>query len=134
MNQDEQNINLLSIFHYVLGALTILGSCVFFIHIGVGIAALSGHLDSKDAMPLGFGWIFVIMGSVAVLLGWTLGILMVVTGKKLKMRTSRMFCLVVAGIECIITPFGTVLGVFTIVTLMKESVIQLFSANQPQIT
>lgn len=134
MNQDEHNLNLLSIFHYVLGGLTILGSCIFLFHIGLGIATLTGHLDGNDAPPPGFGWIFIVMGTVAMLLGWTIGILMLIAGKKLKMRQSRTFCLVVAGIECIITPFGTVLGVFTIVTLMKESVIQLFNANQPQIT
>jgi len=47
----------------------------------------------------------------------------------LKRRVSYTFCLVVAGIECILMPFGTVLAVFTIVVLMKDSVKALFAAR-----
>lgn len=42
-----------------------------------------------------------------------------------------MYCLVMAGIECMFMPFGTVLGVFTIIVLMRESVQKLFAANEP---
>jgi hypothetical protein len=38
-----------------------------------------------------------------------------------------------AGIECMFMPFGTVLGVFTIITLTREPVKQLFGANPPAI-
>jgi len=40
-----------------------------------------------------------------------------------------MFCLVVSGIECILTPLGTVLSVFTIIVLMRESLKRLFTAD-----
>ncbi len=40
-----------------------------------------------------------------------------------------MFCLIVAGIECLLMPYGTVLGVFTIMVLMRESVKERFGAN-----
>ena len=33
------------------------------------------------------------------------------------------------GVECLFMPFGTVLGVFTIVVLCREPVKQLFSAR-----
>jgi hypothetical protein len=36
---------------------------------------------------------------------------------------------VMAGVECIFAPFGTVLGVFTIIVLMRESVKQLFTVK-----
>jgi hypothetical protein len=41
-----------------------------------------------------------------------------------------MFCLVMAGIQCIFMPFGTVLGVFTIIVLMRNSVKEAFTANK----
>jgi hypothetical protein len=66
------------------------------------------------------------MGSLFILGGWTLAILMIVAGRKLARRASRLFCLVVAGIECIFMPFGTILGIFTIIVLMKEPVKELF--------
>lgn len=66
-----------------------------------------------------------------ILCGWTLAGLVIAAGRKLQRRVSRTFCLVVAGVECVMMPLGTVLGVFTIVVLMKDSVQKLFAANQP---
>jgi hypothetical protein len=40
--------------------------------------------------------------------------------------------MVMAGVECIFSPFGTVLGIFTIFVLMRESVKQMFGVNQTQ--
>lgn len=128
MNQDAQNLDLLAIFHYIVGAITTVTSSVFLIYVCVGVAMISGAFHDKNPPP-GFGWLFVIFGSLAVLAGWTLGVLMVIAGRRLKMRKSRTFCLVIAAIECMLAPFGTVLGVFTIVVLMKESVMQLFSSS-----
>ena len=35
-----------------------------------------------------------------------------------------------AAVECVFMPFGTVLGVFTIIVLMREPVKQLFAVNK----
>ena len=129
MNKDLEQLNLLSIFHLVLGILTSLASCVFLIHVSIGIAAINGKLDTKGSPPPEFGWLFLIMGSLAFLIGLSIGILSIIASKKLKARKSRIFCLVVAGIECLNTPLGTVLGIFTIILLMKEPVIQLFESQ-----
>ena len=40
-----------------------------------------------------------------------------------------MYCFVVAAIECILIPFGTVLGVFTIIALSRPSVKVLFESE-----
>lgn len=133
MDQDEKNLDLLALFHFILGPLTALGSLVFLIHVFVGISMLKGTLESgPNPPPEGFGWLFVIMGLLAIILGWTLGILMIIAGRKLKRRESRTFCIVIAAIECILTPLGTVLGVFTLITLTKASVIQLFAGSAGQ--
>ncbi len=130
MNKDLEQLNLLSIFHLILGILTSLASCVFLIHVTIGIAALNGKLDAKgSAPPPEFGWMFLIMGSLAFLGCLSIGILSIIASKKLKAHKSRIFCLVVAGIECLNTPLGTVLGIFTIILLMKEPVIQLFECQ-----
>ncbi|MEW6572416.1 MAG: hypothetical protein AB1374_02115 [Bacillota bacterium] len=129
MTQDEQNLNLLSVFHYVLGGITALFSCFPFLHLAMGIAMLSGKFDGENAPPEFFAWFFVLFPAVLILCGWALSALMIVAGVKLKKRTSRVFCLVVAGLECMFMPFGTVLGVFTIIMLMKDSVKELFEAK-----
>ncbi|ABA89528.1 hypothetical protein Pcar_2289 [Syntrophotalea carbinolica DSM 2380] len=130
MNQDEQHLDLLSVFHYVVGGLTALFSCVFLMHVAMGVAMLCGAFDGDDAPPRFMAWMFILLPSIVVLAGWTLAGFIVATGRKLKKRTSYTFCLVVAGIECIVMPFGTVLGVFTLVVLSRESVKALFSRHQ----
>ncbi|MHC4625251.1 MAG: hypothetical protein ACYS4W_15255 [Planctomycetota bacterium] len=131
MTQDEQYLKLLSIFHYVVGGLTALFSCLPLLHIAMGIAMLCGAFDSKGGPPKVFGLLFIVFPAVVMLCGWALSVCIVIAGRKLAQRKARIYCLVVAALECILMPFGTVLGVFTIVVLMKDSVQQLFSANQP---
>ncbi len=36
-----------------------------------------------------------------------------------------------AGVACMFMPFGTVLGVFTIIVLLRDSVKELFSVTEP---
>ena len=50
----------------------------------------------------------------------------ILAGRFLARRTHYMYCLIVAGIECLFTPFGTVLGVFTIVVLVQPAVKAIF--------
>jgi hypothetical protein len=47
-------------------------------------------------------------------------------GRNLAQQRRYTFCLVIAGLLCIFIPFGTVLGVFTIVVLVRPSVKALF--------
>jgi len=62
-----------------------------------------------------------------------IGILLFKTGRNLSNRQSYTFCFVVACISCLLMPLGTILGVFTIVTLSRESVKAIFSGqNYPQ--
>lgn len=134
MTQDEQHVNLLSIFHYVLGGITAFFACFPILHLGMGIAMLCGAFtDESGQQPPAFvGWMFIVMGSAFILGGWTLAALMIAAGRKLKQRRARSFCLAVGGIECILMPLGTVLGVFTIIVLTKDPVRQLFEpAYQP---
>ena len=130
MNQDKEHLRLLSIFHYIVGALTALFSCFPLIHIAIGIAILAGALEDKDAPPEFIGWFLVIFPGLIMLCGWTLAVCILVAGSKLARYRARTYCLVIAGIECIFMPFGTVLGVFTIIVLMRDSVRELFEASQ----
>jgi len=129
MNQDEQHLNLLSIFHYVVGGISALFSCFPLLHVGMGIAMLCGAFEGENPPPRAFAWLFILFPAVFILIGWALSVVIIVAGRKLKRRASWTFCLVVAGMECILMPFGTILGVFTLIVLIKESVKELFSAN-----
>ncbi len=134
MNEDLNHLKLLSIFHYVVGGLTALFSCFPLIHVTIGLLMISGKLGTADAPepPVLVGWIFAVMGGLFVLAGWALAFCMVVAGRKLAQRKSRVFCIVIAGIECMLMPFGTILGVFTLIVLTKASVQQLFEQPRTQ--
>jgi len=133
-NEDSKNLDLLSMFHYIVGGITALFSCLPFIHVFIGLAMISGKFaDNHSSGPPEpwFGWLFVIMGAVFIVLGWGLAICMIIAGKKLKARKGRLFCMVVAGVECMLMPFGTVLGVFTLIVLNKDPVRVLFDGPPP---
>ncbi|MFC1569981.1 hypothetical protein ACFL4L_07080 [bacterium] len=129
LNEDAKQVDLLSTFHYVMGGLTALGACIPFVHVFMGLLMTQGsffNVPEGDMPPPMFGWLFVVLGLFAILCGWAIAISMIIAGKKLKERKSRIFCMVVAGIECMFMPLGTVLGVFTLIILNRDSVRELF--------
>jgi lysylphosphatidylglycerol synthetase-like protein (DUF2156 family) len=132
MNQDEEHLRLLSIFHYVVGGITALFACFPCIHLGLGIALVSGVLPvphGQQRVDPFIGWLFIILGSVLILVGWTLAVAILCAGRFLAGRTHYTYCFVVAAIECILMPFGTALGVFTIIVLSRPSVKALFQSD-----
>ena len=72
--------------------------------------------------PTWFGYVFAVMGAIAVIVGWSLGICTILSGQFIARRKYRLFSLIIAGVLCAWFPFGTVLGVFTFVVLFRESV------------
>ena len=127
MNQDEQYLRLLSVFHYVVGGLVALFACIFLMHFCIGVAMLTGAINDAPAF---MGLMLVVMATVAITLGWTLAVCIIIAGRCLAKRKHYMFCLVMAAISCIFMPFGTVLGVFTIIVLMRPSVKELFASDK----
>jgi len=130
-SEDEQHLDLLAIFHFVWAAPLFLLSLLPIVHIGIGLMVMfeevgEGH---PGPPPFLFGLIFVIMGSVFVGLGMTCVVLNVISGLSLRKRTRKTLSLVTAGINCIFLPVGTVLGVFTIIVLLRESVVRLYATG-----
>ena len=129
MNNDEQPLKLLSIFHYVVAGITACSGCLPIIHLVLGIAFLSGrfepHNQSREEAVV-IGWVFTGAAVFMILALWSFAVLMLFAGRCIQQRLRPTFCLVVAALECLWMPFGTVLGVFTIVVLMRPSVQQLF--------
>ncbi len=134
MDKDQEHLQLLTVFHYVMGGMVALFACFPFIHVILGIVALAlpETLGSEnEAFPALFGWVFIIMGGAFILAGWTVATCMLLAGRCLARRIRYTFCMVIAAIECLFVPLGTVLGVFTITILMRPSVKQLFGLTPP---
>ena len=127
-NDDEQYLKLLSIFHYVVGGIAGLFACFPIIHLVVGIGILVSSLTqpAQSGPPALFGLFFVLIAGSIILFGWAFAICIILAGGFIAKRRNYMYCMVMAGIECMFTPFGTVLGVFTIITLIRPSVKELF--------
>jgi hypothetical protein len=130
-NEDEKNLRLLSIFHYVVGGLNCFGGLFGLFYVGLGIFFLNASpatLNQRpgEPSPEVFGWIFIAIGTFVVLLAGTLGICTILAGRKLAKRTGYRFAFVMACIECIGFPFGTILGVFTLIVLTKPTVKSMF--------
>jgi hypothetical protein len=127
---DNEHLKLLSIFHYVKGGITALFACIPIIHVVFGLVLivaprLFGH--GNDQPPAFLGWLFVILGFFIIFLGWTVAVLVLIAGRCIARRRHYTFCFVVACLECLSVPFGTVLGVFTILVLNRQSVKALFN-------
>ena len=124
MTQDEQYLRTVSIFHYIVAGFAVLFSLIPAIHLVLGILMASGVLsDAKDPFPLALvGWFFIVFASIWIMTGLTFSTCVLLAGRNLQARRRYMFCLVMACVECMFMPFGTVLGVFTILLLLKEQV------------
>jgi hypothetical protein len=132
MNRDREHLRLLAIFHYVTAGLAALFSFFPLLYTTVGIvfifAARHGTAKPGEELPPEFlGWIFAVIGAALFVIGIAMAICILIAGRSLAHCKHYSFALVMACIECLFVPFGTILGVFTIVVLSRESVRVLFS-------
>jgi hypothetical protein len=135
MNQDAEHLRLLSIFHYIVAGLAALFSFFPLLYTTVGaifiFAARHGTAKPGEDLPPEFlGWIFAVLGALLFLIGIAMAICILIAGRSLALRKHYSFAFVMACIECLFIPFGTILGVFTIVVLSRESVRASFAATR----
>ncbi len=132
-NQDAEHLKLLSIFHYVVAGMMALFGTFPIIHFLIGLAMVSGAMVApRDVAPFPalFGGFFVLVAGGMMLVGWTLAACTFAAGRSLAQRRRYTFCLVMAGImAAMCMPFGTVLGVFTIIVLLRPSVKEAFGVS-----
>lgn len=135
--KDDQHLQLLSVFHYVLAGLMGLLGCLPLIHLTVGVFLLLAPDDLFPPDPSGhpgpplrlMGAMFTGMALAFIVLYWTLALMSFFAGRYIAGRRNHTFCLIAAGACCLFMPIGTVLGVFTIIVLMRPSVKAMFEEN-----
>jgi hypothetical protein len=137
MNQDREHLRLLAIFHYAGAGLAALFSFFPLLYTTIGailiFAARHGTPKPGEELPPEFlGWIFAIVGLLLFFLGIAMAICILLAGRCLSRNKHYTFAMVMACIECLFIPFGTILGVFTIIALSQESVRTLFSTGTAQ--
>ena len=131
MNQDEQHLRILSILHYVYAGLLAVGSMCGLLYVFIGTTFIASPPVSRGGPPPPppeMGWLFIGIGGSVTLIGWIIAALVAVSGRFLGRRQHWIYCLVIACIVCMNMPIGTVLGVFTIVVLVRPTVKEMFGA------
>lgn len=137
--EDQKHLRLLSIFHYIVAGIQGLFSLFPLIHFTMGAYMFfspqtfcpAGSL-SKCPPPF-IGLLLMIVGGIFVLLGLTLALGIALNGRFIARHQHWLTCIIIAGLECMLFPFGTVLGVFTIIVLNKPHVKAVFQheADKP---
>ena len=125
-------MKLLAIFHFVGAGMALLATLALCVHFAVFHFFFDNPKmweNQKQGMPpreffAAFKWFYLIFGI------WFFGsaMLNVISGFCLRARKGRTFSFVVAGVNCLHIPFGTTLGVFTIIVLLRDSVRDLYEA------
>jgi len=130
---DEEHLRLLSLFHYVRAGSTAFVACIPLIHVIMGSIMIiaSQHVPAKQNEPslALMGGIFVVVGLTIVILGWLLAVLQFLVGRFIKLKQHRTFCMVMAGVNCLAIPYGTLAGVMTFIVLGRDSVRARFMPN-----
>ena len=130
---DEQHLRLLSIFHYVAGGLTALFACFPLIHVALGLAMIFApqSLSNRPSHqpPAFFGWFFTCFGGGMFVVGMSMAVGIVIAGRFIAQRRRYWFIFAAACVQCAFFPFGTVLGVFTVIVLSRPAVKALFQVT-----
>jgi len=123
---DADQLKLLSIFHFVGAGLALLGILFLFAHYMMFHTLIANQKIwvNQKQMPSPEEFFAILKWFYLVSAVWFVvsGVLNVISGLFIRARKHRTFSLVVAGINCIHIPLGTVLGVFTIIVLIRDSV------------
>jgi hypothetical protein len=129
---DDEHLRLLSIFHFVGAGFALLGMLFLLMHYAIMNAFVFNPefwKSQKNVPPPPlefmkmFVWFYIFFGTLLA----TACVLNLLSGIFLRQKRHRIFSLVVGGLNCLQIPFGTILGVFTIIVLSRDSVRVIYS-------
>lgn len=124
---DDGHLRLLSVLHFVTAGLAIVGLLFLVGHFMIMNTLIRNPEMWKNQQNGGpqpdqffaiFQWFYLLMGTF-MLLGAVGNLL---SGMYMRKKKKLMFSMVVSGFNCLNFPLGTVLGVFTFIVLLRDSV------------
>ncbi|WP_395735680.1 hypothetical protein [Prosthecobacter sp.] len=132
-SKDAEHLRTLAICHYVSAGLSIVGLAFLFFHYSMmNMFFGNPRIWEKSQAPMPFNpaeffqafkWFYLAFGVFSLVSG----ILTLISGRFIHRRVNRTFSIVIAGLNCLHMPFGTLLGIFTLILLTKDSVIHLYA-------
>jgi hypothetical protein len=127
--QDREHLRMLSIGFYAYAGMIALFGLFPLIYVALGLLFVlvpsfgaPPHPASGEAPPELFGALFIGFGTVFTIVGETIAALNFVAGRSIARRQRRTFCMVMAGLDCLHMPLGTVLGVCGLIVLSRPGV------------
>lgn len=126
-------LKVLGILNYVHAGLITIGSLFPLIYFVIGLVVVlewipaSPSADNDETMMVGA--IFLGLGAIGILACLGFAFISLCLGVFLQRHQYRLFCIIASGVIAILMPFGTCLGVFTIINLAREDVKTLFNKS-----
>jgi len=147
--EDTEHLSALSIGHFILAGVALLGGIPMLLS-GIAGAKLMDEFGSDLSMAMGdipgqpgaspfggspdvmmqdLGTLLTTLMVTAVLVSVLSAVHLVVVGVMIRKRQWWTFCYLTGWGECLMFPFGTILGIFTIIVLSRPSVKRLFGVD-----
>lgn len=129
------DLKVLSIGYYIQGGIVGCYSLVMLAYAGfIGAVFVSAGAEQRGHLGLPPILIPIVIAIVAIviLLGLTFALCLLISGHWLTRHRNTIFIQIVAAVNCLLIPYGTVLGIFTFLVLHRPVARQLFSAPPPE--
>ena len=138
---DEEHLKLLSLFHYISGGLTLAFSFIFVFQFLIFFAIFKNlPIDRFDTVMTGgqniapvFFNFFLYLWFIIFIIFIVIGILEILAARFITLRKYRVFTFIIGILNLFSFPYGTILGVMTIIVLNRYSVINLYNSNNSQV-
>ncbi len=147
--EDREHLSALSIGHFILAGVALFSGIPTLVlaiagasavdELGQSMSILMGDVSGQQAAdPFGGGADAMIQSVeslmvTAIVAGLVVALIstihLVVVGVKIRQRRWWTFCYLTGWGECLMFPFGTILGIFTIIVLGRPSVKKLFGVQ-----
>lgn len=130
--KDAAQLNVLSIFHNLVAALWVVVALFPIVYLGTGMDIVEGRFAGAAAeLSKTFGWSVILWSTATIVLSLAMAVLTFMAGWRLAQRRARSFCITVAAVNCFFFPFGTILGILTIIVLKRPSIGETFRTRPP---
>lgn len=147
--EDREHLSALSIGHFILAGVALLSGIPALVwgvagarlvdEMGSDLAVAMGDISAQQAVdPFGGGADAMMQDVERLLVAAIVAVLaialisavhLILVGVKIRQRRWWTFCYLTGWGECLMFPFGTILGIFTIIVLGRPSVKKLFGVR-----
>lgn len=128
--RDASQLRTLSILYYVFSVFNLVPLLIGALYAFMGVGLLNGTLPGNTAsQDTASGWVLLGLAAAMFFIAIVGGTLTLLAARRLRQRRSLTLCIIVAAVSCMQIPFGTALGVFTLIVLNRPSVKAMFAGR-----